>query len=445
MACIDLSRLGWACLEAKNDASVDVFDPDPKVTAMWDLLIHNAHIATLSPSHRAPYGMIRDGAIGVKDGKITFVGARLDLPGPLETLATTLHDADGGWITPGLIDAHTHLVFGGDRALEWEMRLNGATYEDIARAGGGILSTVRATREASLQDLVTTGQKRLRHLARQGVTTVEIKSGYGLDLENELKILKAAQELARPDQIRICPTLLGAHALPPEYKDRREAYVDLVCEQMIPQAAEQKLATCVDAFLENIAFTYEETDRIFTTAKAHGLKVRLHAEQLSDQGGALLAARHGALSADHLEYLTPEGIEALKDADVVAMLLPGAYYFLRETKMPPVAELRQAKVAMAIASDLNPGTSPILSPLLTLNMACTLFRLTPEEALAGMTRHAAKALGLADVTGHLKVGLMADLAIWNIDHPAELSYWLGGDLLKARYVAGEKSDFGRSL
>lgn len=401
---------------------------------MWDTLWIDAHLATMTVG--APYGAIADGALAAKDGRIAWVGPRSALPGAPEALARDVRSAGGGWITPGLIDCHTHLVFGGDRAHEFELRLGGATYEEIARAGGGILSTVDATRRASHEALTEAAANRVRRMIREGLTTVEIKSGYGLDLANELKMLEAAGALAELLDVRVKRTFLGLHALPAEFREDRAAYVQLVADVMIPAIATAGAADAVDAFCEGIGFTADEVDFVFSAARAYGLEVKLHAEQLSNLHGAALAARHDALSADHLEYLDDAGIEAMAAAGTVAVLLPGAFYFLRETTLPPIEKLRAAGVPMAVAGDCNPGSSPIASPLLTLNMACTLFQLTPEEALAGMTRHAARALGLADEIGTLEVGKACDLAIWNVSRPAELAYWIGIDLLRERVFAG---------
>jgi imidazolonepropionase len=388
---------------------------------MLDLLLTDCRAATMTGEG---YGTIDDAALGIAGGALAYVGPRKDVA------ARRTHSLGGRFVTPGLIDCHTHLVFAGNRAAEWEMRAKGATYEDIARAGGGIISTVRATRAASEDALVQSAQRRLDAMTRQGVTTVEVKSGYGLDLDTELKMLRAAGRLKGA---RVSRTFLGAHALPPEYKDDRDGYVDLVCKEMIPEAA--ALADAVDAFCETIAFTPAETARVFAAARAHGLRVKLHAEQLSAQGGGALAAAHGALSADHLEHVSESCIAAMAAAGTVAVLLPTAFYFLRETKKPPIAALREAGVPIAVATDCNPGTSPVASPLTALNMACTLYGLTPEEALAGMTRNAAKALALE--AGTLEVGKSADLAIWNVSDPAELCYWIGADLLHARYLQGQ--------
>ncbi len=407
---------------------------------MWDTLWTDCNLATMREGG-APYGAIQRGAVAAKNGKIAWVGYAADLPKPADELAREVRRCEDAWITPGFVDCHTHLVFGGDRAREFEMRLQGRSYEEIARAGGGIVSTVAATREASKEELVESAAKRLSGLTREGVTTVEIKSGYGLDLETELKMLEAAKALEtyRPgiDQhVRVKRTFLGLHALPPEFKEDRAAYVQLVADVMIPAIATAGAADAVDAFCENIGFTSEEVDYVFSAARENGLAVKLHAEQPSNQNGAALAARYHALSADHLEYLDDAGIAAMAAAGTVAVLLPGAFYFLREKQSPPIDALRKAGVHMAVASDCNPGTSPMTSPLTALNMACTLFRLTPEEALAGITREGARALGILDDVGTLEVGKAADLAIWDVGSPAELSYWLGAPLLRERVFAG---------
>lgn len=399
---------------------------------MWDTLLIDGHAATMVASER-PYGAIRHAALAMEAGRIVWIGPQADLPGAPGDLAQTVESLDGRWITPGLIDCHTHLVFGSNRAVEWEMRLNGATYEEIARAGGGILSSVKATRGATQAELVASAQHRLNALAAAGATTVEIKSGYGLDLDSELKMLRAAGDLTGA---RIVRTLLAAHALPPEFKDNRAGYIDLICEQIIPAAARAGLADAVDAFCESIGFSPDEVTRVFQAARAHGLPVKLHAEQLTNQHGAALTARYHGLSADHLEHLDDEGIAAMAEAGTVAVLLPGAFYFLKDTKLPPIQALRDAGVPVAVATDCNPGTSPLTSLPLAMNMACTLFGLTPEEALAGCTRHGAAALGLADQIGTLEVGKAADLAVWNIDEPAELAYWLGAAPLSQRWLSG---------
>lgn len=400
---------------------------------MFDTLWLDANLATMTEGGAA-YGAIADGVIAAKDGRIAWVGRRADLPGRSEALARDVRSVDGAWITPGLIDCHTHLVFGGDRAREFELRLQGASYEDIARAGGGIASTVAATRAASREELMASAAMRLTGLTREGVTTVEIKSGYGLDLETELKMLEAAGALTR--DVRVKRTFLGLHALPPEFKEDRAAYVQLVADVMIPSIAAAGAADAVDAFCENIGFTIDEVDQVFAAACANGLAVKLHAEQLSNQHGAALAARYKALSADHLEYLDDAGVAAMAAAGTVAVLLPGAFYFLRETQAPPIDKLRAAGVRIAVATDCNPGTSPLTSPLAAMNMACTLFRLTPEEALAGMTREGARALGLQDEVGTLEVGKAADFAVWDVRSPAELCYWLGAPLLRERVFGG---------
>lgn len=402
---------------------------------MWDTLWRDANIATMVAGGK-PYGAIERGAIAVKDGRIAWLGYAADLPGAPEDLAHRQHRLDGAWITPGLIDCHTHLIFGGDRAREFEMRLEGKSYEEIARAGGGIVSTVAATRQASVDALAESARRRLEPMMDQGLTTIEIKSGYGLDLETEIKMLEAAGLLAQSEHVRVKRTFLGLHALPPEFREDRAAYVQLVADVMVPAIAAAGLADAVDGFCENIGFTADEVDYVFSAARENGLAVKLHAEQLSNQHGAAMAARYQALSADHLEYLDDAGIAAMAAAGTVAVLLPGAFYFLREKQLPPIEKLRAAGVRMAVAGDCNPGTSPMTSPLMALNMACTLFRLTPEEALAGMTREAAFALGLADEIGTLHVGKQADLAIWDVKHPAELCYWLGAPLLRERVFAG---------
>ncbi|HZD06493.1 MAG TPA: imidazolonepropionase, partial [Longimicrobiales bacterium] len=395
----------------------------------WDRLWIDAHLATMVPSE-IPYGTLRDGALAVRDGRIAWVGPRDALPRAPHELADEVRSAAGGWITPGLVDCHTHLVFAGDRSEEFERRLRGATYRDIAEGGGGILATVRATRAASEDELVDGGARRLRRLVAEGVTTVEVKSGYGLDTRSELTMLRAARRLAREGGVEVRTTLLAAHAVPPEFAGRRREYVDLIVEEMIPAAQEEALADHVDAFLEDIAFGPGEVARVFEAAASLGLPVRLHADQLSDGGGAALAARHGALSADHLEHASEEGVAAMAEAGTVAVLLPGAWLTLGETQRPPVAALRRHEVPVAVASDANPGSSPLLSLLLAMNLGCTLFGLTPEEALAGVTRNAARALGLDGDRGTLEVGRRADLAVWDVARPAELAYWMGANLLR---------------
>lgn len=385
----------------------------------------------------APFGVVEDGAILIRDGRIVWCGRRADLPA---NEAAHTDRLGGRWVTPGLIDCHTHLVFGGDRSGEFEQRLNGATYEEIARAGGGIVSSVAATRAASEDDLYASAVSRLEGLKATGVTTVEIKSGYGLDRDSELKMLRVARRIGRDAGVRVRTSYLGLHAVPPEHKANRAAYVDLAVDDILPAAHAEGLVDAVDAYCEPIAFSTDEVARLFERAKALGLPVKLHADQLSDGGGAALAARFGALSADHVEHTTEPGVRAMAEAGVVAVLLPGAYLMLRETTPPPIALFRQHGVAMAVATDCNPGTSPVASMTAALNLACVQFRLTPEEALAGATRHAAKALGLAGETGVIAPGLAADLAVWDIQRPAELCYWLGKPLLHRRYLAGEPQD-----
>jgi imidazolonepropionase len=398
-----------------------------------DRLWVNARLATLA-ADLPGLGVVEDGVIAALDGKILYAGSAAEA-GSLT--ATQTIDCDGRWITPGLIDPHTHLVFGGDRAQEFELRLAGASYEEIARSGGGIVSTMSATRAASEDDLLAAALPRLDALIAEGTTTVEVKSGYGLSLEHELKSLRAARRLAAERPVRIRTTFLGAHALPPEHAGDPDGYIDIVCQKMIPAVAAEGLADAVDAFCEGIGFTAAQTRRVFEAARAHDLPVKLHAEQLSNQHGAALAAEFGALSADHLEHLDMEGVAAMSRAGVVATLLPGAYYFVRETKLPPIEALRGAGVPIALATDCNPGTSPLTSPLLTMNMAATLFRLTVEECLAGVTREAARALGMLGVTGTLEAGKACDLAIWDIERPAELVYRMGFNPLHARVWSGK--------
>ena len=395
-----------------------------------DRVWRNARLATLAPG-RPGLGEIERGAIAVRDGRIAWIGRDADAPDCAETV-----DCEGRWITPGLIDPHTHLVYGGDRAREFELRLAGASYEEIARAGGGIVSTMTATRGASEDDLVAQALPRLDALIAEGATTVEVKSGYGLSLEHELKALRAARRLAEARPVAITTTFLGAHALPPEFRDDPDGYIDLVCREMIPAVAAAGLADAVDAFCEGIGFTPDQTRRVFETARAHGLPVKLHAEQLSNLHGAALAASFGALSADHLEHLDEAGVAAMAKAGTVATLLPGAYYFVRETKLPPIGALRAAGVPLALATDCNPGTSPMTSLLLVMNMAATLFRLTVDECLAGVTREAARALGRPDTIGTLEAGKRCDLAIWDIERPAELVYRIGFNPLHARVFGG---------
>jgi imidazolonepropionase len=397
---------------------------------MWDDLWSNGRLATMTAGG-APYGAIDDGAIAVESGRIAWVGPRSELPGPPDSLARRRHDLAGAWLTPGLIDCHTHIVFAGDRAREFELRLQGASYEEIARAGGGIRSTVALTRAASEADLLVSAQPRVDAFRREGVTTIEVKSGYGLDAGNEAKMLRVARRL---QGVNVRTTFLGAHALPPEFEGRSAAYIERVIEEMLPAVG--GLADAVDAFCEKIAFSPEETRMVFAAARARGLPVKLHADQLSDLSGAALAAEFGALSADHLEYTSEAGVAAMAAAGTVAVLLPGAFYFLREKQLPPIAALRRAGVPIAIASDCNPGSSPATSLLLMLNMASTMFRLTPEEGLAGITRIAARALGLGASHGTLEAGKVADFAIFAIERPAELAYRIGANPCVGRVLAG---------
>lgn len=406
----------------------------PGETLACDKLWTNARLATMSAAVDAPYGAIEDGVIAARDGRIVFAGPRSEAP--VFDAAVSI-DCAGRWITPGLIDCHTHLVYGGDRAHEFELRLQGATYEEIARAGGGILSTVKATREASEDTLFASADKRLAALMAEGVTTVEIKSGYGLEQQAELKQLRVARRIGRERPVTVRTTFLGAHAVPPEYKGRSGDYTALVAGPLLDAVAAEGLADAVDAFCEGIAFSPEETKTVFEAAKAKGLAIKLHAEQLSNLHGAKLAAEMGALSADHLEYLDEDGVIAMAKAGTVAVVLPGAFYFLRETQKPPIELMRKHGAAIALATDANPGSSPLTSPLLVLNMACTLFRMTPEEALAGLTRHAAKALGLQDEVGTLESGKRCDLAIWEIERPAELAYRIGFNPLHTRIWNGQ--------
>ncbi len=382
------------------------------------------------------YHIIADGAMVVNQGRIEWLGPRASLPAHFNGMPR--HDFGGGIITPGLIDCHTHLVFGGNRSLEFEQRLNGVSYAEIAAAGGGILSTVNATRAASEDELLALAEQRLQLLLADGITCMEIKSGYGLTLESELKMLRVAKRIGKKYALQVRTTLLAAHAVPPEYQGRPDDYIDLICQHWIPQVAAQGLADAVDGFCEHLAFSPTQIARVFDAAHQAGLPVKLHAEQLSSLGGSTLAARYQALSADHLEYATDRDAAAMAKSGTVAVLLPGACYMLRETQFPPVAHFRRHGVPMALASDINPGTSPACSLRLMLNMGCTLFRLTPEEALAGVTIHAAKALGLSDSLGTLEAGKQADFVHWPVSHPAELSYWLGGQIANTVVFRGEQ-------
>lgn len=386
----------------------------------WNTLWLNINLATMNGDG---YGEILDGAIALHGNTIAWVGRRADLPADYS--ATTTHDGQGAWMTPALIDCHSHVVYAGNRSNEFEARLNGAAYEDIARNGGGILSTVRAVRAATEDELFAESAPRVRQLLSEGVRTLEIKSGYGLSLEAERKMLRVARRIGEVFNITVKTTFLGAHALPPEFAGRADDYITEVCDVMLPALVAEDLVDAVDVFCERIGFTHAQTERVFQAATKFNLPVKLHAEQLSDQNGAALVAQYKGLSADHLEYLTESGIDAMQAANTVAVLLPSAFYFLRETKLPPITELRSASVPMAIATDCNPGTSPMSSILLAMNMACTLFKLTPQEALAGVTRHAAQALGLQTTHGSIELGKQADLVLWHIDRPADLSYAIG--------------------
>ncbi|WP_193187809.1 imidazolonepropionase [Nisaea sediminum] len=396
------------------------------------LILRNIKLATMAPGATA-YGLVESAALAIREGDIIWLGPESEMPTSMSVWPQ--EDLGGRLVTPALIDCHTHIVFGGNRAREFELRLKGASYEEVARAGGGILSTVTATRAASEDDLLASALPRVDALLAEGVSAIEIKSGYGLDIETELRMLRTARRIGKERPLRIRTSYLGAHAVPPEFKDRADAYIDETCRIALDRAAEEGLVDAVDGFCEGIAFTPAQIDRLFARATQLGLPVKLHAEQLSDLGGARLAATYGALSADHLEYLGADGIAAMSGAGAVAVLLPGAFYTLRETKLPPVQALRDAGVPIAIATDCNPGSSPLTSLLLTMNMACTLFRMTPEEALAGATRNAARALGIEDA-GTLEVGKRADLAVWDVQEPAELAYRIGFNPLHRRYLQG---------
>ncbi len=397
----------------------------------WDLLLTNARIATMA-ADAADYGAFEDGAVAIADGVIDWIGRTADMP---NRRAAEHRSVEGLWITPALIDCHTHIVFAGDRAGEYEQRLAGKSYEAIAAEGGGILSTVRATRAADIDELYDSALSRLWELARSGVATVEIKSGYGLDVASELKMLAVAGNLAESSGLSILTTLLAAHTVPPEFEDDAEGYIDLICDELLPDVAARQLAQAVDAYCESIAFSAPQVAKLFRRARELGLAVKLHADQLSDGSGAELAAHFGALSADHLEYASEAGIRALAEAGSVAVLLPGAYLTLNETQQPPVAALREHGVPIAVATDCNPGTSPLLSMPAAMSLASRLFGLTPEECLVGTTRNAARALGLND-RGTLEVGKRADIAIWRVNHPRDLSYWVGSNPLDSLIVGG---------
>lgn len=392
----------------------------------WDAMWINGRIATCEQG----LGFMENAGIAVKDGRIAWVGSMRDLPAAPANMAVTLHDLQNYCVTPGFIDCHTHLIYAGNRAREFELRLQGISYEEIARQGGGIQATVTATRAASEEELLQQSLSRAQALMASGATTIEIKSGYGLDWPTELKMLRVAKRIEEYLSITIYKTFLGAHTVPLEYRGKTDAYVDIVCQEMIPIVAQEKLAEAVDVFCEKIAFNLQQTERVFQAAKQYGLGIKCHAEQLSDSGSAALAANYQALSVDHLEHISAQGVKAIAQSHTVAVLLPGAFYFLREKNRPPIQALREQQVAIAIASDCNPGTSPILSLLLILNMACTLFGLTPEEALLGVTRHAAKALGRDASQGTLTVGKAADFAVWKVMHPTELVYYMGAQPLQ---------------
>ncbi len=396
-------------------------------------ILTNTTIATMDPDISGPYGLLQHAVIAVENGVIGWVGAAAGLPDRYKTLPK--QDMNGRLITPSLIDCHTHIVAGGNRSKEFEMRLQGASYEDIARAGGGIISTVKATHAASEAALLAEALPRVDALIDEGASVIEVKSGYGLDIETELKMLRVARRIGEVRPIRVRSTFLGAHAVPPEFSGEADAYIDQVCIPALRAAHAEGLVDAVDGFCEGIAFSPSQIARVFDVAVALGLPVKLHAEQLSNLGGAKLAAAYGALSADHIEYLDTSGVQAMAAANTVAVLLPGAFYTLRERQKPPIEALRKHGVAMAVATDCNPGSSPLSSLLLSMNMACTLFGMTPEEALAGTTRHAARALGLHD-SGMVKAGLRADLAVWNVQHPAELSYRIGFNSLETRIFRG---------
>lgn len=400
---------------------------------MWDRLLVDCRIATLEASPGNPLGIIGHGAIGIADGKVVRVGKRTELAG---YRAKSVDALGGAWVTPGLIDCHTHLIFGGNRADEHALRRAGASYEDIAKAGGGIAATVKKTAAASDDELLASARARLRALTDGGCTTVEVKTGYGLDVKSELRLLRLAAELGEGEAVRIVPTLLALHAIPAAERDRRAHYLNEIIDKLLPAAARTGQAASVDAYCDSIAFTAEEVERLFKAAAQYGLRVRLHAEQLSNSHGASLAAQYRALSADHLEHLDEDGAKAMAAAGTVAVLLPGAYYALQESMKPPVDLLRKHDVPMAVATDCNPGTSPLLSPTLAINMACTLFGLSPEEALRGMTVNAARALGIETQVGTIAAGKSADFAVWNLESLAELGYWIGLPGPERRIFAG---------
>ena len=390
----------------------------------WDTLIINANIATMAEGSHA-YGVIENGAVGILNNRIEWIGTTAGITNSIETLAEELIDARGCLLTPGLIDCHTHLVFAGNRADEFEQRLNGVAYEEIARNGGGILSTVRATRAASFDELYAQSLPRFQALISEGVTTVEIKSGYGLDFESELKMLKVAKKLGEEHNIQVKTTLLAAHAVPPEFKDNADKYVEVICSEIIPKIAELKVADCVDAFCEGIGFSYDQTKRVFDAAVRWGLPVKLHADQLSDLNGAALVAEYAGLSADHVEYTSLKSVKAMAKAGTVAVLLPYAFYILKETKLPPIDAFRKYNIPIAVSTDCNPGTAPSSSLLMAMSQACIQFSLTPEEVLTGVTRNAAMALGIDDDVGSIEFGKKANMVLWKVKKPADLCYWQG--------------------
>ena len=392
------------------------------MTERCDLLITNVHAATMDPSLPGAYGAVEDAAVAVTGNKIVWLGPRRELP---DTVADKVIDGEGQWLTPGLIDCHTHLVYGGHRAGEFARRLGGESYEEVARSGGGIISTVRATRAASAEDLYHGAEPRLKALMAEGVTTIEVKSGYGLELDTELKQLRVARRLAQHYPVNILTTCLAAHALPPEYDGRADEYIDLVCNDILPAVAREQLADAVDMFCESIAFSVEQCQRVVNAARELGLPVKVHAEQLARTGATEMAARAGALSVDHIEYITDADVAAMAESGTAAVLLPGAFYTLKETRVPPIDKLRAAGVPMAISTDLNPGSCPIASLRLMMNMGCNLFGLTPAESLAGVTRAAARALGICCSRGVLRPGLVADMALWPMETPDQLAYEVG--------------------
>ena len=420
-------------IHLKSSIGNMVFDT---ATVIWI----NVNLATMDNNIDRDYGALHHQAIGICDDRIIAICAMGQFVLPIGDVR--IIDAKGRWLTPGLIDAHTHLVYAGNRAAEFEQRLQGVSYQQIAERGGGILSTVKATRAASLAELVRVSQPRLTALLNEGVSCVEIKSGYGLNIDDELKMLRAAKILTANNPVRVSTTLLAAHSIPPEYQHNPDQYIDLICQQLIPAAVEESLVDAVDVFCEQIAFSRAQCERVFAAAQKHGLAIKGHMEQLSNQQGSQLAASFNALSVDHLEWLDEAGVQAISASGTVATLLPAAYYFLRETKMPPIELLRQYQVPMAIASDLNPGSAPLASIRLAMQMACTLFRLTPRESLAGVTCNAAKALGLSEEIGQLQVAMQADMLLWDIESPAQLSYQFGMQELVQKVFAGSVSDVG---